>query len=284
MHISQRGDALIFLSEYLSGVSKGRILKRLINLDIADQTLPMSGLLLMSAKELNTDNIHVYVEWSQQAGCVLLVLEPHEHFMELCKQTTLGLDWTLAYHEHTLCQHEACDFQILYSEILQSLSGYNGSYEQTKHHIGDLIHTRYLRKHSNSGVFAVTTLPLWSISLLDQKNQVKAWLNWFLDHCGTKSVEVHAPECIESYTLNKLDYTVLLLVHLLPEYSASEIGKKVERLGVLDLNQIDLLNRYEILEKEKFIIDKKLMLKGVTALKESYIWNYAEPLAQQLKD
>lgn len=284
MHISQRGDALIFLSEYLSGVSKGRILKRLINLDIADQTLPMSGLLLMSAKELNTDNIHVYVEWSQQAGCVLLVLEPHEHFMELCKQTTLGLDWTLAYHEHTLCQHEACDFHIIYSEILQSLSGYNGSYEQGKHHIGDLVHTRYIRKHSNSGVFAITTLPIWSVSLLDEANHVKAWLNWFIDHCGTKSIEAHAHEVVESYPLNKLDYTVLLLVYILPDYSSGDIGRKVENLGIFDLDLLDLINRYEILVKENFIANKNLTLKGIEALKDSYIWNYIEPLAQQLKD
>ena len=275
---------MIFLSEYLSGVSKGRILKRLIKPEIAGQTLPVFGLLLISAKELNTDNIHVYVEWSQQAGCVLLILEPHEQFMELCKQTTLGLDWTLAYHEHILCQHEACDFQILHSEILQSISGYNGSYEQTKHHIGDLIHTRYIRKHSNSGVFAVTTLPLWSISLLDQKNQVKAWLNWFLDHCGTKSIEAHAHEVVESYTLNKLDYTVLLLVHILPDYSSGDIGRKVENLGIFDLDLLDLINRYEILVKENFIANKNLTLKGIEALKDSYIWNYVEPLAQQLKD
>lgn len=284
MHINQRGNALIFLSEYLSGVSNGRILNRLIKPEIAGPTLPISGLLLISAKELHTDNINVYVDWSQQAGCALLILEPHEPFMELCKQTTLGLDWTLAYHEHTLCVHKAFDFQIIYSEILQSLSGYDGSYEQMKHHIGDLVHTRYIRKHSNSGVFAITTLPLWSVSLIDESNQVKAWLNWFLDHCGKKSIEAHAPEFIESYTLNKLDYTVLLLVHLLPQYSAGEIGKKVETLGVFDLNQLDLLNRYEILEKEKFITSKNLTLKGGTALKDSYIWNYAEPLAQQLKD
>ncbi|ENK6376672.1 TPA: hypothetical protein P8743_001292 [Acinetobacter baumannii] len=275
---------MIFLSEYLSGVSKGRILKRLIKPEIASQTLPVSGLLLMSAKELNTDNINVYIDWSQQTGCALLILEPYEQLMELCKQTTLGLDWTLEYPEHTFCEQEAFDFQILYSEILQSLSGYSGSYEQAKHHIGDLVHTRYIRKHSNSGVFAITTLPIWSVSLLDEANQMNAWFNWFLDHCGTKSIEAHAIEAVESYTLNKLDYTVLLLVHLLPEYSSGEIGKKVESLGVFDLNQLDLLNRYEILEKENFIANKSLTFQGLEALNDSYIWNYVEPLAQQLKD
>lgn len=275
---------MIFLSEYLSGVSKGRILKRLIKPEIAGQTLPVSGLLLISAKELNTDNINVYVDWSQQAGCALLILEPYEQLMELCKQTTFGLDWTLEYPEHTLCQNGEFDFQILQSEILQSLSGHNGSYEQAKHHIGDLVHTRYIRKHSNSGVFAITTLPIWSVSLLDEANHVKAWLNWFLDHCGTKSIEAHAHEVVESYTLNKLDYTVLLLVHILPDYSSGDIGRKVETLGIFDLDLLDLINRYEILVKENFIANKNLTLKGIEALKDSYIWNYVEPLAQQLKD
>lgn len=275
---------MIFLSEYLSGVSKGRILKRLIKPEITGQTLPISGLLLISSKELNADNIESYVDWSQQAGCVLLILEPDEQLMKLSKQTTFGLDWKLEYLEHSLCENRVFDFQILQSEILQSLSGYSGSYEQVKHHIGDLVHTRYIRKHSNSGMFAITTLPIWSVSLLDEANHVKAWLNWFIVHCGTKSIENHTPEVVESYTLNKLDYTVLLLVHLLPEYSISEIGKKVETLGIFDLNQLDLINRYEILEKENYILNKNLTLKGISALKASYLWNYVEPLAQQLKD
>lgn len=275
---------MIFLSEYLSGVSKGRILKRLIKPEIAGQTLPVSGLLLISAKELNTDNINVYVDWSQQAGCALLILEPYKQLMELCKQTTFELDWTLEYPEHTFCENGEFDFQILQSEILQSLNGHKGSYEQGKHHIGDLVHTRYIRKHSNSGVFAITTLPIWSVSLLDEANHVKAWLNWFIDHCGTKSIEAHAHEVVESYTLNKLDYTVLLLVHILPDYSSGDIGRKVENLGIFDLDLLDLINRYEILVKENFIANKNLTLKGIEALKDSYIWNYVEPLAQQLKD
>ncbi|HEY4579191.1 MAG TPA: hypothetical protein VIG63_04955 [Savagea sp.] len=275
---------MIFLSEYLSGVSKGRILKRLIKPEIAGQTLPVFGLLLISAKELNTDNINVYVDWSQQAGCALLILEPYKQLMELCKQTTFELDWTLEYPEHTFCENGEFDFQILQSEILQSLNGHNGSYEQGKHHIGDLVHTRYIRKHSNSGVFAITTLPIWSVSLLDEANHVKAWLNWFIDHCGTKSIEAHAHEVVESYPLNKLDYTVLLLVYILPDYSSGDIGRKVENLGIFDLDLLDLINRYEILVKENFIANKNLTLKGIEALKDSYIWNYIEPLAQQLKD
>lgn len=275
---------MIFLSEYLSGVSKGRILKRLIKPEIAGQVLPESGLLLVSAKELNIDNINFYVDWSQQAGCALLILEPHEQLMELCKQTNLELDWILEYSEHTICEHDAFDFQILQSEILQSFRGYSGSYEPVKHHIGDLVHTRYIRRHSNSGVFAVTTLPLWSVNLLDAANQVKAWLNWFLDHCGTKSNGAHVVEVVNTYKLNQLDYTVLLLVHLLPEYSCGHIKEKIEHLGIFDLNQLDLLNRYGILENEKFIANKNLTQKGITALQDSYIWNYAEPLAQQLKD
>lgn len=275
---------MIFLSEYLSGVSKGRILKRLIKPEIAGQTLPVFGLLLISAKELNTDNINVYVDWSQQAGCALLILEPYKQLMELCKLTTFELDWTLEYPEHTFCENGEFDFQILQSEILQSLNGHNGSYEQGKHHIGDLVHTRYIRKHSNSGVFAITTLPIWSVSLLDEANHVKAWLNWFIDHCGTKSIEAHAHEVVESYPLNKLDYTVLLLVYILPDYSSGDIGRKVENLGIFDLDLLDLINRYEILVKENFIANKNLTLKGIEALKDSYIWNYIEPLAQQLKD
>jgi len=275
---------LIFLSEYLSSISKGRILQRLIKPEIAGKALPVSGLLLISAKELNADNIENYVDWSQQAGCGLLILEPNQHLTELYTQTTLDLDWTLEYPDHHFCENGECEFQILRSEILQSLKGYNGSYEQRKHHIGDLVHTRYIRKHSNSGVFAITTLPIWSVSLLDEANHVKEWLNWFLDHCGIKSIEAHANDGAESYTLNKLDYTVLMLVYILPKFSLEDIGRKVETLGIFDLNQLDLINRYETLVKENFIADKNLTFKGIEALKDSYIWNYVEPLAQQLKD
>lgn len=38
------------------------------------------------------------------------------------------------------------------------------------------INTAYYKKHPNSGVFAVTALPLWSLTTLDHKQQLFDWL------------------------------------------------------------------------------------------------------------
>lgn len=39
------------------------------------------------------------------------------------------------------------------------------------------INTAYYKKHPNSGVFAVTCLPLWSLSVLDHGKQLTTWIH-----------------------------------------------------------------------------------------------------------
>ncbi len=41
---------------------------------------------------------------------------------------------------------------------------------------GGGMHTAYYRKHSHSGLFAITCLPLWSLTVLDHRRTVQEWL------------------------------------------------------------------------------------------------------------
>ncbi|MGH2248828.1 hypothetical protein ACQ1Y8_15640, partial [Enterococcus faecalis] len=72
--------------------------------------------------------------------------------------------------------------------------------------------TRYVRKHSNSGLFAVTTLPLWSLNLLDHTEVLVDWLNWFVDHAGVTTPVAEEKAELAAYLPDKYDLVVLLLL------------------------------------------------------------------------
>ncbi len=177
----------LYLSAPLATNRKGRFLQTVAKaIPLTKDWIsapPASGLLLVQAEELtDTNTMQCLYHWAMQAGCATLVIDPKAEQFTLLAQLPSPLDWQLV--PAALKRQEPGLTALLASETGQAITGFTGSADRHQHQAGDVVHTRYIRKHSNSGLLAFTTLPVWSLTLLDHSEILVSWLNWFVDHAG----------------------------------------------------------------------------------------------------
>ncbi|MDW2454241.1 hypothetical protein [Vibrio sp. 1249-1] len=274
-----------YLSSALASNRKGRFLQTVAGAIPLDtewlSSPPASGLLLVQAEELNEKQALIGLfQWAMQTGCSALVINPqpeqHVEFAEL--QPTL--DWTFA--AASLISEDAGLTAVLASETNQAVVGFAGSADQRQHMAGDVVHTRYVRKHSNSGLFAVTTLPLWSLNLLDHTEALVGWLNWFVDHAGVATPVAEEKAELAAYLPNKYDLVVLLLLYAGHGKSLAALVDNDTVKLMFDVNSLDAIKRSETLQQHGFINEAGLTDSGKASLQASQFWAYAPLLSEQL--
>ncbi len=102
---------------------------------------------------------------------------------------------------------------ILSEEVTLSLLGHDGSFDQTPEYQwrDGSPNCRYKKNHSGTGVFAATTLPLWSISLMGRRKELQFWLATLHHHAGVASASAERAE--KSITLEPVDYTTMVCIY-----------------------------------------------------------------------
>jgi len=272
----------IFLSPSLAANRKGRFLRGVLHAEILNHEsvleLPDKGLLLLEGADLSSQECaDELFNWSMQCGCAALVLSPIVANEPVLKALPLSLDWKL----ETVDQVVASDgmVSIVAAEVSQQVLGLVGGAEAVLHKANSTVHTRYVKKHSNSGLFALTTLPLWSVSLLDHADSLTEWLSWFVLHCGEPAQQLDNK--LVARQLSPLDYSVLLLASVGKGCSLEEISQKASRLQLFNLEELDLHNRWIDLEEYGYISQSKITELGLDELKKSPYWSYADLLSIQ---
>ena len=269
----------IYLTPALAGNRKGRFLSALLGAQVADEDgFPEQGLLLSLGDELTVSTAARF-NWAMQPGCGWLVLPPYGIDDNLFSDLPVSLDWQI--HE-SINNAEEGFASLLGNEVSQAWKGHSGGSEPEYHQTHDMVHTRFYRQKSNSGIFAATTLPLWSISLLDCDTEIEDWLSWFLTHCG-QVTEVNEPLEQSAYPLEKLDFSLLLLVFVCPGLQASELEQQASKMGMFDLSVLDIPSRLPVLIDSGYIKEGYLTQLGEESFRASAYWAYADVLAQQLQ-
>lgn len=275
----------IYLSAALASNRKGRFLQTVVGATPLESdwlnSPPASGLLLVQAEELTENDTcqNLYL-WAMQAGCSALVVNSQLAELAMLAQLSTPLDWTLA--PATLSAQEPGLTVLLAGETDQAIVGFAGSADRHQHQAGDVVHTRYVRKHSNSGLFAVTTLPLWSLNLLDHSEVLVNWLNWFVDHSGIAAPVADEKPDLADYSLDKRDLLVLLLLYAGNGISLPELAEHNAVRLMFDVKSLDLADRGEILQQHGFINEAGLTESGKNSLQASQYWAYAPLLSEQL--
>lgn len=274
-----------YLSSALASNRKGRFLQTIAGAEALEldwlSAPPDSGLLMVQAEELiDNDACQNLHQWAMKAGCAALIIAPQTGQLDTLGQLPSALDWTIT--PATFSAQEPGLNAMLVSETNQAIIGFAGSADQKQHMAGDVVHTRYVRKHSNSGIFAVTTLPLWSLNLLDHTEVLVSWLNWFIDHAGVRNTTAVEKSELEEYSPDKYDLVVLLLLYAGSGRSLDGIvGNDTVKL-LFDLNSLDITKRCEALQQQGFIKGSDLTETGKSALQLSQYWAYASLLSEQL--
>lgn len=275
----------LYLSASLASNRKGRFLQTVAGaIPLTNDWIsspPASGLLLVQAEELtDTNTMQCLYHWAMQAGCAALVINLKAEQFTLLAQLPSPLDWQLV--PAALKIQEPGLIALLTSETDQAIAGFTGSADRHQHQAGDVVHTRYIRKHSNSGLLAFTTLPLWSLNLLDHSEILVSWLNWFVDHAGIaeRIIEPNAPST--DYTPDKHDLVVLLLLFAGTGMSLQELSEHNAVKLMFDVSSLNIVKRGEMLRQHDFIDEAGITAAGKTCLQASRYWAYAPLLSEQL--
>jgi hypothetical protein len=72
------------------------------------------------------------------------------------------------------------------------------------------VHTAYYRKHPHSGLFAITCLPLWSLTVLDHRETLQAWLMTLGNLAGEPAQQVETEAASTEFEPNRDHFALML--------------------------------------------------------------------------
>jgi hypothetical protein len=140
------------------------------------------------------------------------------------------------------------------------------------------IHTVHYRKHPHAGVFAITCLPLWSLVVLDHKDELRDWVAALELMAGEPAPAEETSRQQEAFEPNKDHFAMML--HLCEGVFAD----RDEALAALIDSEIFVLPRpvaearIAELEQAGLIADGQLTGKGRAKLFASPYAAYAEAI------
>lgn len=267
-----------YLTQELQANRRGRFLASLLAISpSSEQTFPKEGFVLMTGEQLQASP-ELQAEgivWGRQSGCTLLLLPPYKEGLIFP-----SLDWVIELMSPPLANAPQASLEtILAGEISHRLQGMDGNCI-TDSSLDDLTcHTRYWKAHSNSGLIAVTTLPLWSISLLDHADKVLAFLGELDKYTGKPSASIARDEP-QAEPLHPEDITVLVCCYGFDLATADGLSDRLRGYAVplLNLAIFDLPESIHRLRCEGLIDGMGLTETGLALLRASRYWPFAENL------
>jgi hypothetical protein len=272
----------LYLTQELLANRRGRFLASLLAIEPSQQTvLPESGCVLMTGEylqgmpALQEECIH----WARQPNRTLLLLPPYQ-----AGSVLPSLDWSIEFSSiDSMISGAYSIASILAQELVYQLQGIDGSGFVMD---GDknAAHTRYWKAHSNSGLIAATTLPLWSISLLDCGEKVLGFLGELTKYSGKAAASIENVT-IPAEVLQAQDLTVLVCCYCFDVSTAASLFDRLQTYAVplLNLATFDLPESIRRLNNARFLGDSGLTDTGLNFLRASKFWLFAEQLKGELR-
>lgn len=268
----------LYLTPELQSHRRGRFLASLLKIvSRSELALPKTGFVLMTGEQfqmspaLQTDCL----SWARQPGCTLLLLPPFKEDVILH-----SLDWAIQLQSFSVTNRKPEPLEgILVGELSYSLHGMDGTGIASSVSDDATCHTRYWKAHSNSGIIAATTLPLWSISLLDHADKVCAFLAEVEKQAGKSAV--HTPEVdAQVDALHPQDVTVLVCCYGFSVGTAESLLARLQEYAVplLNLASFDLPESIHRLRLMGRLDDRGITDGGLSFLQTSSYWPFAENL------
>jgi hypothetical protein len=268
----------LYLTQELQAHRRGRFLSSLLAVTTSSESgLPNAGLVLMTGEQFQVSQElqAECISWARQPGRTLLLLPPYKEGPILP-----SLDWVIEFTSSPLASTVPESLEsILAQELSHRLQGMDGACT-TAASLGDLsCHTRYWKAHSNSGQFVATTLPLWSISLLDHADKVRAFLTEIDMHTGKPSA-LAKTDGPQEETLLPQDVTVLVCSYGFDLATAEGISERLREYAVplLNLASFDFPESINRLRRGGLLDDNGPTKMGLAFLRASKYWSFAENL------
>lgn len=215
-----------------------------------------------------------WVSWAYQPGRTLLLLPPLK-----LDEAKLPIVWRVINAGTIDSSKNKGLSKLLSAEIkyeliteMQPAKGIDGEWSRGG------INTAYYKKHPNSGVFAVTTLPLWSLTTLDHKQQLLVWLEQLHALAGQAIEQEDASSPREEIALSP-DHFALMLHLVSGRWKTRQAAlRSLQDSIVLSLPESRANECMDELENGSLAANGKLTDQGKLALKASPYKAYAATL------
>lgn len=235
------------------------------------------ALLMMTGEEFQdpSSDQAAWLRWSRQPGHALVLLPPFN-----VGTIIDGLDWTATFAQGIPATAASEPLAaMLAAEVSFQLSGIDGDSDSSQGHawISGQLNTRFWKAHSNSGLVAATTLPIWSITLLDSGLLVQEWLAGLFSHVGKGAATVVTADAEAVATPTPRDFAVLVCCYAYGVGTPDALVAALQRQPVqlMDLRGFDLPSIYARLREMGLVEESGLSTKGLELLRQSAFWGYA---------
>lgn len=268
-------DIPIWLFGTLANHRRRRILQDVLAAKVVEKDLPNSGICLLFGKEFQEAEAieqQNWYEWSQQSSRMLLLLPPFK-----TEECLIPCKWSVYRTKGNELQQTLALPKLLAPEVLYELQGQLQIAKQIGGQWDNLgINTAYYRQHPHSGLFAITSMPLWSIALLDHQSELNDWLTQFYNLVGQTTDE--EASVLTSFELKPEHYTVLL--HLLSQNFTDQTVALValENSPIFSLDLQIAQSCLRELESQELIAGVKITSKAKNLIRQSPYLAYAEAL------
>ncbi len=150
------------------------------------EALPDSGSLVMFGQnwqKLTSEQQDGFRNWLALPGRQLLLIPPFNDGL-----VSANLDWQVQLQTESLMGEGLA--ASLSDEVKYGFEAITCQFERTLGHSwqNGSLNTLFFKQHATSGQFAVTSLPLWSLTCLDEIEAVKEWFESLFNFAGIAKV------------------------------------------------------------------------------------------------
>jgi hypothetical protein len=259
----------------LSGHARGKILSDVLATSAAHVLPPGSGMCFAFGSDFQDQEEEIrreWVRWCELAGRTLLLVPPFA-----IAECQTPISWRI-YRPQRVETDSIKLAKLLAPEVRYELAGQL----QVATDVGGQwksggINTAFYRKHPHSGLFAITCLPLWSLTVLDHRDALREWVTALNDLAGVPSTAEEST-AIEEFHPAKDHFAMMLHLCGGNYRSRDEAIKTLTKSPVLMMPEPAARQCLEQLESAGFSSGGALTVEGRDILFASPYAAYAEAL------
>lgn len=265
----------LWLCGSIAAHRRGRVLQEVAAAYKTEGFPEGSGLAVMFATDFQEESAEgraVWLRWSQTPGRVLLLVPPFS--VGPCEDP---LRWEALPWKEGKSAEDAGLASLLATEVRHEIQGELQPVKELGGVWADYaVNTAFYRKHPNAGLFAVTALPIWSLTLLDHAAALTDWFTSLHALAGTPSAQVELKE--PAFQLQPNHYAVLM--HLIGGHFESS-NEALAALGVSPIFRLsanEATTRLDELQQQGLAENGRATKPGREALHQSPYETFASEL------
>lgn len=274
--------ANLYLVASLASHRRGNVLTDILPVQrlASEEELPSNGALILFGQDWQSFSVEQQAQywiWLKEGGRQVLLIPP---FRE--GPVDNALDWQAKSIKGELSSHFGLA-AYLKDEVKFEFQAVARQFDRDLGHCwdNDSINTLYYKPHASGGLFSATSLPLWSLSCLDDIDLVQSWFESLYSFAGFASLNESSSADAEATSEIKLKEEHLALLccsygQALTDQHA--LISRVSRLGVFRLEAHLLELATEELIKSGLLAGGEITEEGTARLMASPYKIYAEEL------